>query len=193
VRVLSSRPSARRRVAHPLPEVLLLVVCGTIGACDDFDEIVEWSEDNLPFLRPFLPYHHGIPGSRWLRILLNRIDPALFSDCFMSWASTLRPDAPALVAIDGKTSRGGHDRSNGRAALHLVSAFATRERLVLGQEVVAAASCEQDTIPLLLARLAEKDCLKGALVTIDAIACNAKPYSTPGPVTCWQPRPTSPD
>jgi len=162
------------RVAHPLPEVLLLVVCGTIGACDDFDEIVEWGEDNLPFLRRFLPFHHGIPGSRWLRILLNRIDPSLFSDCFMSWAETLRPDAPALVAIDGKTSRGSHDRSNGRAALHLVSAFATRERLVLGQEAVATASCEQDTIPLLLARLAEKGRLKGALVTIDAIACNAK-------------------
>jgi len=81
------------RVAYPLPEVLLLVVCGTIGACDDFDEIVEWGEDNLPFLRRFLPYRHGIPGSRWLRILLNRINPALFSDCFISWASTLPPAA----------------------------------------------------------------------------------------------------
>jgi predicted transposase YbfD/YdcC len=162
------------RVAHPLSEVLLLVVCGTIGACDDFDEIVEWGQDNLPFLRRFLPYYHGIPGSRWLRILLNRIDPDLFSDCFMSWAAALRPDAPALVAIDGKTSRGSHDRGNGRAALHLVSAFATRERLVLGQEAVAEGSCEQETIPLLLERLAGKGRLKGALVTIDAIACNAK-------------------
>jgi len=166
------------RVAHPLSEVLLLVVCGTIGACDDFDEIVEWGEDNLAFLRRFLPYHHRSPSSRWLRILLNRIDPGLFSDCFMSWAAQFRPDASALVAIDGKTSRGSHDRGkdrgNGRAALHLVSAFATRERLVPGQEAVAAGSCEQDTIPLLLQRLAEKGRLEGALVTIDAIACNAK-------------------
>jgi predicted transposase YbfD/YdcC len=162
------------RVAHPLPEVLLLVVCGTIGACDDFDEIVEWGEDNLTFLRRFLPYHHGVPGSRWLRILLNRIDPALFSEVFQSWAATLRPDAPALVAIDGKTSRGSHDRTNGRAALHLVSAFATREKLVLGQEAVAAGGCEQDTILLLLERLAEKGRLDGALVSVDAIGCNAK-------------------
>jgi hypothetical protein len=80
-------------VAHPLPEVLLLVVCGTIGACDDFDEIVEWGEDNLPFLRRFLPYRHGIPGSRWLRILLNRIDTALFSQMFQCiWS---RPSPPA--------------------------------------------------------------------------------------------------
>jgi predicted transposase YbfD/YdcC len=161
------------RVAHPLPEVLLLVVCGTIGACDDFDEIVEWGEDNLPFLRRFLPYHHGIPGSRWLRILLNRIDPGLFSAMFQSWAATLRPDAPVLVAIDGKTSRGSHDRANGRAALHLVSAFATREKLVLAQEAVADGACEQTTIPLLLERLAQKGQLAGALVSIDAIACNA--------------------
>src|SRR5262245_44183971 len=162
------------RVAHPLPEVLLLVVCGTIAAGDDFDDIVDWGEDNLAFLRRFLPYHHGVPGARWLRMLMNRIDPGLFADCFQSWAASLRPDAPELVAIDGKTSRGSHDRGKGRAALHLVSAFATRERLVIGQEAVTEGSCEQDTIPLLLQRLAAANALDGALVTIDAIACNAK-------------------
>lgn len=161
------------RVAHPLPEVLLLVVCGTIGACDDFDEIVEWGEDNLPFLRRFLPYHHGIPGSRWLRALLNRINPGLFSEMFRSWAASLRPDAPALVAIDGKASRGSRDATNGRAALHLVSAFATREKLVLAQEAVAEGANEQATIPLLLEKLAAKGQLNGALVSIDAVACNA--------------------
>ena len=132
------------RVAHPLPEVLLLVVCGTIGAGDDFDEIVEWGEDNLPFLRRFLPYHHGLPGSRWLRALLNRIDPALFSEMFQSWAASLRPDAPALVAIDGKSSRGSRDAGKARAALHLVSAFATREKLVLAQEAVAVLPADDE-------------------------------------------------
>jgi hypothetical protein len=90
------------RVAHPLPEVLLLVVCGTIAAGDDFEDIADWGEDNLAFLRRFLPYHHGVPGARWLRMLMNRIEPGLFSDCFRSWAAALRPDAPELVAIDGK-------------------------------------------------------------------------------------------
>jgi hypothetical protein len=70
----------RWRVAHLLPEVLLLVVCGTIGAGDDFDELVEWGEDNLPFVRRFVPFHHAITSSRRLRIVLNRIDPGLFSD-----------------------------------------------------------------------------------------------------------------
>ena len=161
------------RVAHPLPEVLLLVVCGTIGARDDFDEIVEWGEDNLPFLRRFLPYHHGVPGSRWLRALLNRIDPGLFGEMFQSWAAAIRPDAPAQVAIDGKSSRGSRDRRAGRAALHLVSAFATREKLVLAQEAVAEGASEQTTIPLLLEKLAAKRQLQGALVSIDAVACNA--------------------
>jgi predicted transposase YbfD/YdcC len=162
------------RVAHPLPEVLFLVVCGTIAAGDDFDDIVDWGEDNLAFLRRFLPYHHGVPGARWLRMLMNRLDPGLFAACFQAWAAAIRPDAPDLVAIDGKTSRGSHDRGKGRAALHLVSAFATRERLVIGQEAVAQGSCEQETIPLLLERLATAGSLDGALVTIDAIACNPK-------------------
>lgn len=162
------------RVAYRLPEVLLLAVCGTIAGGDDFDEIVEWGEDNLEFLRRFLPYHHGIPGSRWLRVLVNRIDPALFSACFESWARSLRKEPPAHVALDGKTSRASHDRPRGRAALHLVSAFATRERLVIGQEDIGEEGCEQETIPLLLERLASSGDLKGALVTIDAIACNPK-------------------
>lgn len=135
-------PREAWRIAHPLPEVLLLIVCASIASCDDFDDIAAWGENHLPFLRRFLPYHHGVPGARWLNILLNRIDPELFSDCFMNWASELRPDARSLIAIDGKTSRRSHDRAAGKSALHLVSAFATLEKLVLGQEAVEAKSNE---------------------------------------------------
>jgi predicted transposase YbfD/YdcC len=159
-------------VAYPLPELLLLVVCGTIAACDDYDDIRDWGEAHLGFLRRFLPYHHGLPCADWLRTLMNRLDPALFSACFMAWAREVRPDAPALIAIDGKTLRRSHDRGAGRQALHLVSAFATNERLVLGQEAVEDTSCEQVAIPALLRRLADAGALKGAVVTIDAIACN---------------------
>jgi len=70
------------RVAHPLPEILLLVVCGTIADCDDYDTIAAWGEQKLDFLRRFLPYHHGVPGGRWLTLFMNRIDPGLFSACF---------------------------------------------------------------------------------------------------------------
>lgn len=162
------------KVAHPLPEVLLLMVCATIASCDDFDDIAAWGEAHLAFLRRFLPYHHGVPGARWLNILMNRIDPELFSACFMAWARDLRADAPGLVAIDGKTSRRSHDRPAGKAALHLVSAFATREKLVMGSEAVDEKSNEIVAIPALLERLAASDALEGSLVTIDAIACNPK-------------------
>jgi predicted transposase YbfD/YdcC len=161
------------RVAHPLPEVLLLVVCGTIADCDDYDTIAAWGEQRLAFLRRFLPYHHGVPGARWLTLLMNRLDPGLFSACFTAWVREVWPDRPELIAIDGKTSRRSHDRGKGQAPLHLVSAFATTAQLVLGQEAVADKSNEIVAIPALLERLAASGSLKGALVTIDAIACNA--------------------
>lgn len=161
------------RVAHPLSEVLLLVVCGTIADCDDYEGIAEWGKAHLAFLRRFLPYHHGVPGARWLTILMNRIDPRLFSDAFTAWVRETWPERANLVAIDGKTSRRSHDRGAGKAPLHLISAFATTSRLVLGQEAVADKSNEITAIPILLERLAVKDGLKGTLVSIDAIATNA--------------------
>ena len=160
------------RVAHPLPEILLLVVCGTIADCDDYETIAAWGEQRLDFLRRFLPYHHGVPGARWLTLLMNRIDPVLFSACFTAWVREVWPDRPDLIAIDGKTSRRSHDRQAGKAPLHLVSAFATTGRLVLGQEAVEEASNETSAIPVLLERLAAGGALEGAIVTIDAIACN---------------------
>lgn len=162
------------RVAHPLPEILLLVVCGTIADCDDYDSIADWGEHHLGFLRRFLPYYHGVPGARWLTVLMNRINPALFSACFTAWVREVWPARPGLIAIDGKTSRRSHDRGADKAPLHLVSAFATSQRLVLGQEAVDEKSNETTAIPVLLERLAADGALTGAVVTIDAIACNAK-------------------
>jgi predicted transposase YbfD/YdcC len=165
-------PREQWRIAHPLPEVLLLVVCGTIADCDDYEGIAAWGEAHLEFLRRFLPYHHGVPGARWLNILMNRVDPGLFSAAFTGWVRETWPDRPDLVAIDGKTSRRSHDRNADRAPLHLVSAFATTSRLVIGQEAVAPGANEITTIPALIERLAANDGLKGVLVSIDAIATN---------------------
>src|SRR5579883_2752778 len=166
-------PREPLRIAHPLPEVLLLVVCATIADCEDYETIAAWGEQRSEFLRRFLPYYHGVPGARWLTLLMNRIDPALFSACFTAWVREVWPDRLDLIAIDGKTSRRTHNHSAGQAPLHLVSAFATTARLVLGQEAVEEKSNETRAIPLLLERLAADGALKGAVVTIDAIACNA--------------------
>ena len=160
------------RVAHPLPEVLLLVVCGTICDCDGYEDIAAWGEEHLPVLRRYLPYDHGVPGARWLTLLMNRLNPALFAAAFTSFVRETWPERPDLVAIDGKTSRRSHDRAKGQAPLHLVSAFATTSRLVLGQEAVADHASETSAIPELIERLGKDKGLADALVTIDAVATN---------------------
>jgi predicted transposase YbfD/YdcC len=159
------------RVLYPLSEVLLLVVCGTIAACDDFDDIAAWGEHHLSFLRRFAPFHHGVPCARWLCLLLNRVDPILFKRCFESWVAATWPDRPEFIAIDGKTARRSHDRRNGTKALHTLSAYATTARLVLAQRSVPEKTNEITAIPELLDDLAEAGQLKGALVTIDAMGC----------------------
>ena len=120
----------------PCREVLFLVVCGSIADCDDYEDIAAWGAAHLDFLRRHLPYANGVPGERWLTILMNRINPGLFAAAFAGWVRESWPDKASLVAIDGKTSRRSHDRSQGAAPLHLVSAFATTARLVLAQEAV---------------------------------------------------------
>ena len=166
-------PRDVRRILHPLPEVLLLVVCGTIADCDDYEDIAAWGTAHLAFLRRHLPYEHGVPGERWLTILMNRVNPGLFAAAFAAWVRESWPDKAGLVAIDGKTSRRSHDRRAGAGPLHLVSAFATASRLVLAQEAVPDKANELAAIPPLLERLGADEGLKGALVSIDAIATNA--------------------
>ena len=161
------------RVAYRLSEILLLVVCGTIADCDDYDAIADWGEENLDFLQGILPYDWGAPTGRWLTIFMNRINPALLSACFTAWVRETWPDRPELIAIDGKTSRRSHDRGQDLPPLHMVSAFAANSRLVLGQQPVREKSNELTAIPVLLERLAVDDGIKGALVTIDAMGCNA--------------------
>jgi predicted transposase YbfD/YdcC len=159
------------RVAFPLAEMLLLLTCATIADCDDFDEIVAWGSHHLKFLRRFAPFHFGIPCARWLRTLVNRLDPLLFGSCFESWIKELWPGRHDLIAIDGKTSRRTHDKRKGLKALHTLSAYATNARLVLGQLSVPEKTNEITAIPELLDQLAEAKQLEGALVTIDAMGC----------------------
>ena len=161
------------KVMYPLGEVLLLVVCGTMAACDDYDDIVLWGSRHLDFLRRLQPYHFGIPCADWLRVVMNRIGPDLFASCFMSFVAERLPEAVGQIAIDGKTSRGSHDRGRGQAALHLVSAYATTHSLVLGQLAVADKSNEITAIPLLLKELAASGALAGGLVSIDAMGCKS--------------------
>ena len=173
-------PRQAGKVLYPLPEVMLLVLCGEVSGADGFVEIARWGEMNLAFLRRFLPFAHGVPSHDALTDLFNALDHAAFRDAFIAWAQSLRgagqaapgpergPErGPEIVAVDGKTSRRSGDRAKGRAALHLVSAWASERRLVLGQEAVAGKENEIVAIPRLLEMLE----LDGALITIDAMGC----------------------
>jgi predicted transposase YbfD/YdcC len=162
------------RVLYPIEEVLLLVTCATIASCDDFDDVAEWGEHHLDFLRQFAEFHHGIPCARWLRSLMNRIDPALFARCFKSWVAELWPGRHEFIAIDGKTARRTHDHRKGLKALHTLSAYATTARLTLAQLSVPEKTNEITAIPELLDQLAETGQLEGALVTIDAMGCQVE-------------------
>jgi predicted transposase YbfD/YdcC len=160
-----SDPRQKWRVVYPLAEILLLVLCATLCGMEDFVEIRLWGDERVDFLRRFLPYERGLPSHDTLNDVINALDADLFKACFTSWVAALRDDAPDLIAIDGKTSRRSHARARGREPLHMVSAWASRQRLVLAQEATDAKSNEITAIPVLLERLE----LTGALVTIDAI------------------------
>jgi len=163
-------PRQQWRVIYPLREILLLVLSATLSGMEDFVEIRLWGKQRLDFLRRFLPFERGIPAHDTLNDVMNAIDEELFKSCFASWVETLREQDPDIIAIDGKTSRRSHDRGRGRDPLHMVSAWATRQRLVLGQEAIEHKSNEIVAIPRLLERLE----LKGALVTIDAMGTQSE-------------------
>ena len=163
-------PRQAWKVIYPLPEIMLLVLCATLAGADDFVEARLWGVRKLAFLRRLLPFKDGLPSHDTLNDVINALDPALFKTCFGTWVEGLRETEPDIVAIDGKTSRRTHNRARGREPLHLVSAWAARQRLVLGQEATDAKSNEITAIPLLLERLA----LTGALVTLDAMGCQTK-------------------
>ena len=164
-------PRQSAKVLYPLAELLLLAVAATIAGADDFVETTVWGEENLPFLRRFLPYARGIPSHDTLCDIFAAIDPDLFKVCFANWVNEMRgPPLPEQIAVDGKTSRRSHDHRKGRKPLHLVSAWAAGRRLVLGQQAADEKSNEITAIPLLLKRLD----LNGAIVTIDAMGTQTK-------------------
>lgn len=153
------------KVVYPLEEILLVVLLGIMAGADDFVEISLWARGRLAFLRRFLPFARGIPSHDTLNDVINALPNDLFVECFTSWVSALRDGDMEIVAIDGKSSRRAH--GNDGRPLHLVSAWATRQRLVLGQEPCDEKENEISAIPRLLERLE----LRGALVTIDAMGC----------------------
>ena len=152
------------KVIYPLEEVLLLCLLAVLAGAETITDIARFGDKKLHVLRRFRPFREGTPAHDHLGDILASLDAEQFQACFVAWVASLIGVPQGVVAIDGKTSR----RSKGaNGAIHMVSAFAARQRLVLGQVKVADKANEIVAIPRLLDMLA----IEGAIVTIDAIGC----------------------
>ncbi len=161
-------PRVERAKEHLLVDILTIGLCAVICGADGWTAMETFGRAKEEWRRTFLALPSGIPRHDTFGRVFARLDPEAFGRCFVAWVRAVAPETlGALVAVDGKTLRGSHDRPNGQAPLHLVSAWAADSGLVLGQVAVDDKANAITVIPVLL-RLLD---LEGGLVTIDALGC----------------------
>jgi predicted transposase YbfD/YdcC len=162
-------PDSRQpgKVVYPLDEVLLFCLLAVLGGAETFVDIARFGEKKINLLRRFRPFRDGTPSHDHLGDIFATLDAGQFQRCFVAWVAALTGTPADVVAIDGKTLRRSYQKKGAKAPIHMVSAFAARQRLVLGQVKVADKSNEIVAIPALLAMMA----IEGSIVTIDAMGC----------------------
>ncbi|CBJ90996.1 conserved hypothetical protein [Xenorhabdus nematophila ATCC 19061] len=141
-------PRVQRTQLHSLENILTIAICAVICGAEGWVEIEEFGESKQDFFTQFLDLNHGIPSHDTFGRVFAALDTQAFADGFTAWVSTLAQGIEEdIVAIDGKTLCRSLDKANGKAAVHLVSAFACTNRLVLGQVKVDSKSHEITAIP----------------------------------------------
>ena len=161
-------PRVERTRKHPLINIVFIAVCGVLSGANSFASIHEFGCDRRTWFARYLDLSHGIPSDDTFGRVLARLDPGAFEKCLLSWIQAVQEvTANRLIAIDGKALRGSFEGRDGKAAIHMVSAWAAENKLSLGQVVVAEKSNEITAIPELLQLLD----VSGAVVTIDAMGC----------------------
>ena len=161
-------PRVERTKRHALLDIVTVAICAVIAGADSWVAIETFGRRKEAFLRQFLTLPNGIPSHDTFGRVFAALDPAAFESCFLAWVqATVQATAGQVVAIDGKTLRRSHDRAAGKGPLHLVSAWASANHVVLGQVAVDEKSNEITAIPALLQVLA----VSGCIVTIDALGC----------------------
>jgi predicted transposase YbfD/YdcC len=160
------------KVKYPLDEILLLCLLAVVAGAETITDIARFGRLKLAFLRRFRPFADGTPAHDHLGDILATLDPEAFARCFVAWVAAQTGVSAEVVAVDGKTvrrsgSKTSKKKKNLEGPIHIVSAFAARQRLVLGQVKVAEKSNEIVAVPKLLRMLA----IEGAIVTTDAMSC----------------------
>ncbi len=161
-------PRIDRNKLHGLIDIIVLTVCAVASGADGWEAIEQFGKEKLNWLREYVALENGVPSHDCIAYALSRLSPQKFRECFMSWTHAVTEQTGGeVIAIDGKTAKGSRDRKRNRNPLHMVSAWACHNRLVLGQQATQEKSNEITAIPKLLELLE----LKGCIVTIDAMGC----------------------
>jgi len=161
-------PRIDRHKRHALLDIVVLTICAAVSGAEGWQDIAAFGHEKLRWLRRFIPLKNGVPSHDCIAYVMSRLSPKSFQKCFMDWTREVMEHTQGeVIAVDGKTARRSHDRRQGKNPLHMVSAWATANRLVLGQEQTEEKSNEITAIPKLLAMLE----LRGCIVTTDAMGC----------------------
>lgn len=162
------RRTSKGNLRHQLTDIIFLVISAVVSGCNDWDAIEVFGRSQLDWLRKYCPFKNGIPSHDTLNRIFSALDPDIFSEKFILWTRKISDLSQGeIVAIDGKTMRRSHDKLSGKSALHVVSAYAEKNRICLGQVQTNEKSNEITAIPELLDLLF----LEKATVTIDAMGC----------------------
>ncbi len=156
------------KVEHKLSDILLLTICAVISGAEGWEDIEDFGETHLDFLKQYGDFENGIPVHDTIARVVSCISPAKFHECFINWMRDCHSsDDKDVIAIDGKTLRHSYDKSRRRGAIHVISAFSTMHSLVIGQIKTDEKSNEITAIPELLNMLD----IKGKIITTDAMGC----------------------
>ena len=161
-------PRVERNKKHELMDVIVLCVCAVVSGAEGWSDIEEFGRAKLDWLRRYAPLANGVPVDDTIARIISALSVSGFQDCFTSWMEDVVDfSGGEIIAVDGKAHRRSHDHRKGVKALHMVSAWACRNQLVLGQVKTQEKSNEITAVPELLERLELSECI----VTVDAMGC----------------------
>lgn len=159
-------PRVERTKKHQLTDILVIAILAVIAGAQGWEDMENYGISKKQWLEKFLALPHGIPSDDTFRRVFEFINPEELNRCFLQWVETLVTKMGGeIIPIDGKTIRGSYDRNQGKSALHIISAWSSEQRLVLGQMKVEDKSNEITAIPALLELLD----ITGSIITIDAM------------------------